>query len=166
MNILVFSFIWATLVTPNHYTVAENIQKNLGIPNVTITIDKGNQCDPRGMGGMDKVIINTDCVNSLREFENLVTHELGHVVYQRLPEYMRDDWYAHPGTTVSEYAGWDRHEDFAETYNTYINHGQWFRDMAKKDASLQWKYDFIKGIVGTEYFGEKMGTQTFDSTLY
>ncbi len=55
---------------------------------------------------------------------------------------------------VSGYAMTDPFEDFAETYNYYILHGDQFRELATKDDILQKKYDFLKTRVfhGKEFF--------------
>ncbi|MCC6643751.1 putative zinc-binding metallopeptidase, partial [Candidatus Peregrinibacteria bacterium] len=54
---------------------------------------------------------------------------------------------------VSGYAMSDPFEDFAETYNFYILHGEQFRKMAEDNPNLQAKYDYMRDIVfeGREY---------------
>lgn len=50
---------------------------------------------------------------------------------------------------VSGYATSDPFEDFAETYNYYILHGNEFRKVAKLNTVLQKKYDFLKTRIFT-----------------
>lgn len=54
---------------------------------------------------------------------------------------------------VSGYAQTDPFEDFAESYNYYILHGEQFRQLTKYNATLAAKYDFLKNTVfkGKEY---------------
>lgn len=69
-----------------------------------------------------------------------------------------DDKILRPNATmldfVSGYAMSDPFEDFAETYNYYILHGNEFRTLATKSDVLQKKYDFLKTRIfhGKEYF--------------
>lgn len=55
---------------------------------------------------------------------------------------------------VSGYATTDPFEDFAETYNFYVLHGDEFRRMKAYNTVLQQKYDFLKIVVfrGDEFF--------------
>ncbi len=55
---------------------------------------------------------------------------------------------------VSGYAMSDPFEDFAESYNFYVLHGDMFREMAKTSASLRKKYNFLKRLAfnGKEYY--------------
>jgi hypothetical protein len=61
---------------------------------------------------------------------------------------------ASPLDFVSGYAQSDPFEDFAETYNYYILHGDQFRELLKVNPILQKKYDFLKTRVfgGKEFF--------------
>lgn len=69
-----------------------------------------------------------------------------------------DDKILRPNATmldfVSGYAMSDPFEDFAETYNYYILHGNEFRKLATKSDVLQKKYDFLKTRVfyGKEFY--------------
>jgi hypothetical protein len=38
---------------------------------------------------------------------------------------------------------YDPFEDFAECFNTYLNHNSFFKQIAKKNSSLEKKYNFI-----------------------
>lgn len=163
MTLFLSFLLAARIVTHAHYEVADILEKNLNVPNVINLVEVRDTCDPRGMGGLGKVIINIRCVRSLREYENLITHELGHIVYERMDENQKGDWlylYSNYGH-VSGYAEKDKYEDFAETYNVYINHGEWFRSSGPKE-----KYSFMEELLKEEYWGEKIGKNTFDSTLY
>lgn len=61
---------------------------------------------------------------------------------------------ASPLDFVSGYAMTDPFEDFAETYNYYILHGDEFRKIVKVNDILQIKYDFLKTSIfqGKEFF--------------
>jgi hypothetical protein len=72
---------------------------------------------------------------------------------------------------VSEYAMTDPFEDFSETYNFYILHGDQFREMAEFDRSLMRKYLFMKYYIfkGQEYSNDPYTTaepfeRIYDST--
>ncbi|MBA4337189.1 hypothetical protein C0416_05485 [bacterium] len=72
---------------------------------------------------------------------------------------------------VSEYAMTDPFEDFAETYNFYILHGDQFREMAEFDRSLMRKYLFMKYYIfkGQEHSNDPYTTaepfeRIYDST--
>jgi len=52
-----------------------------------------------------------------------------------------------PDDFVSGYAMTDPYEDFAETYNYYILHGDHFRDMISKNSKLKAKYIFMRDRV-------------------
>jgi hypothetical protein len=59
---------------------------------------------------------------------------------------------------VSGYAMTDPYEDFAESYDYYVLHGNDFRELAQYNAALQQKYDFLKNNVfkGYEYGDEEV----------
>jgi Putative zinc-binding metallo-peptidase len=72
---------------------------------------------------------------------------------------------------VSKYAMSDPFEDFAETYNFYILHGEQFREMAEFDRNLMRKYLFMKYYIfkGLEYDNDPYTTaepftRTYDAT--
>ncbi|MBD3156252.1 hypothetical protein GF369_00325 [Candidatus Peregrinibacteria bacterium] len=72
---------------------------------------------------------------------------------------------------VTTYAMSDPFEDFAETYNFYILHGDQFREMAEYDRSLMRKYLFMKYYIfkGNEYDNDPYTTvrpfsRTYDAT--
>lgn len=70
---------------------------------------------------------------------------------------------------VSGYAMSDPYEDFAETYNYYLLHGNEFRQLAAKNDILQKKYDFLKTRVfnGKEFFnGDDSRTVNFSNRDY
>lgn len=80
----------------------------------------------------------------------------------------RDERTLRQGSTeldfVSGYAMSDPFEDFAETYNFYVLHGDEFRRMKAYNTVLQQKYDFLKIVVfrGDEFFnGSSDDTSTF-----
>jgi len=74
---------------------------------------------------------------------------------------------------VTGYAMTDPYEDFAETYNYYILHGQQFKKMAKGDKTLRRKYIYMKYFVfrGQEFNFDPYtettvnGWRNYDSTL-
>lgn len=57
---------------------------------------------------------------------------------------------------VTGYAMTDPYEDFAETFNFYLLHGEIFREMKTENPQLQAKYDFMKNRVfeGQEFYYE------------
>lgn len=72
---------------------------------------------------------------------------------------------------VSKYAMTDPFEDFAETYNFYVLHGEQFREMAEFDRNLMRKYLFLKYYIfkGQEFDNDPYTTtqpftRTYDST--
>ena len=78
---------------------------------------------------------------------------------------------AREASFVSTYAMTDPFEDFAETYNFYILHGQQFREMAEFDRNLMRKYLFMKYYIfrGQEYDNDPYTqvepfTRTYDAT--
>lgn len=74
---------------------------------------------------------------------------------------------------VTGYAQTDCFEDFAETFNYYMLHGNAFRRLAALNEVLQKKYDFMKSEVfgGQEYGfdddieGTLLASRSYDSTL-
>lgn len=52
---------------------------------------------------------------------------------------------------VSWYALTDPFEDFAETYNMYVNHNEIFKKMTKESIYLEMKYRFIEKYMEGEY---------------
>ena len=61
---------------------------------------------------------------------------------------------------VSGYAMSDPFEDFAETFNFYVLHGQEFRAMKTTDSALNQKYNFMKDKV---FAGQEFGFDTVNS---
>jgi hypothetical protein len=73
---------------------------------------------------------------------------------------------------VTRYAMTDPFEDFAETYNFYLLHGEQFKEMAEYNKTLEQKYLFMKYFIfkGKEFdndpYNEPMYfTRIYDSTL-
>lgn len=71
---------------------------------------------------------------------------------------------------VSGYAMSDPFEDFAESFITYVLHGDDFRTMAESNDALAKKYTFLRDTVfsGTEYTGARKmvdGKRVWDVTL-
>lgn len=55
---------------------------------------------------------------------------------------------------VSGYAKTDPYEDFAESYNFYLLHGEEFRQMSERTPALAQKYSFLKdNVFGGKEFG-------------
>lgn len=71
---------------------------------------------------------------------------------------------------VSWYALTNIFEDFAESFNMYVNHNYVFRKMAKESNILQQKYDIIDNMLGGKYlktdkdFDYKYGYRPWDTT--
>lgn len=79
---------------------------------------------------------------------------------------------ARESSFVTQYAMTDPFEDFAETYNFYVLHGEQFRQMAEYDRNLMRKYLFIKYYIfeGEEYDNDPYTevqpfTRTYDATV-
>ncbi len=73
---------------------------------------------------------------------------------------------------VTGYAMTDPFEDFAETYNFYVLHGEQFKEMSKYNRILRQKYLFMKYFIfkGQEYDNDpytdvKYSSRYYDSTL-
>lgn len=71
---------------------------------------------------------------------------------------------------VSGYAMSDAFEDFAESFNFYVLHGEDFRQLAQESNVLRMKYDFIKKHIfaGKEFESERVTKdekRVWDSTL-
>lgn len=154
-----------------------------GLRNVVIYDDPQK---PRALASASSIHLRYDTL-SLPEAENVLIHELGHVVdlgginstefslpsgftdgnatiYQDDPSVRFYEISWKNNTTwksdiarkdfVTGYAGTDPFEDFSESFLFYIQHGNAFRAMAKENATLQQKYDFIQTEVfdGKEFF--------------
>ncbi len=67
---------------------------------------------------------------------------------------------------VSGYAMTDPFEDFAETYNFYLLHGESFRQMAEQNSALSKKYNFMKNSVfsGVEYSNDQQPNLVFSES--
>lgn len=65
---------------------------------------------------------------------------------------------------VTGYAMTDPYEDFAETFNFYILHGEIFREMKFENLRLEAKYDFMKQYVfdGQEFYYESEGIPSYE----
>lgn len=78
---------------------------------------------------------------------------------------------ATPLDFVSGYAQTDCFEDFAETYNYYVLHGDEFRDLILTNDALKQKYDYMKNVVfhGKEFFNGSDTvsylTRNYDTTI-
>jgi len=61
-------------------------------------------------------------------------------------------------------------EDFAETFNMYVNHNYVFKQMAKESNILQKKYNFLNKVLKGKYlrsdknFNYKYSYRPWDST--
>lgn len=133
----------------------------------------------RGMANSSTVILNRKNIPD-SEFVAVFLHELGHVVdlgmlsskrgpistfngvyesdpsvkfygvawdseIQKKPLLSQSDF-------ISGYGGTDPYEDFAESYNFYLLHGEEFRNRAKKNTAWAERYNFLKKSV---FFGSE-----------
>lgn len=69
---------------------------------------------------------------------------------------------------VTGYAMSDPYEDFAESYNYYILHGQQFKEMAKYDVELRRKYLYLKYFIfsGREFDNDQEELPNFTMRRY
>ncbi len=144
-----------------------------------------NENGRRGYAGHYSVIINLKKNINYKEFFEVLTHELGHIVDLWLinweskqknqiftefgkPNFDIDDpsidfykisWESEKikkrnqksKDFVSGYALTDPFEDFAETYNMYVNHHEVFKRMIKESIYLEMKYKFIEKYMEWKY---------------
>ena len=79
-----------------------------------------------------------------------------------------------PSIYAKDFVGWyamtNIFEDFAETFNMYVNHNYVFKQMAKESNILQKKYDFLNKILKWRYlrsdskFNYKYSYRPWDTT--
>lgn len=141
----------------------------------------------RGLASKDTIWIR--CLTDVEEFENVLIHELGHIVDENYLIQDGNDVSAgfHDISKsdlsfegyVSEYASTNEHEDFAETFLFYIKYGSEFRHLAQSNNLLLSKYDFMRDYVfdGYEFeideaYSERLislfpenGSRPYDSTV-
>jgi len=64
----------------------------------------------------------------------------------------------------SGYGMSDPFEDFAECFNLYTNHNIFFRQVAKTDAAMKKKYNFIAGVFNGKYISSNSQDLTLVKT--
>ena len=79
-----------------------------------------------------------------------------------------------PSIYAKDFVGWyamtNTFEDFAETFNMYVNHNYVFKQMAKESNILQKKYNFLNKVLKGKYlrsdknFNYKYSYRPWDST--
>lgn len=158
----------------------------------------------RGYAWHHTIVINVKDDMTYKEFYEVLTHELWHIVDLWLLEwssskkssifkeygiknFAEDDssliFYRlsftsakvkKPSIYAKDFVGWyamtNVFEDFAETFNMYVNHNYVFRKMAKESNILQEKYNFLNKILKWKYllsdkkFYYKYGYRPWDTT--
>lgn len=148
-----------------------------------------DRSDPRGQVVGNKLILSTRIPSDSESLKVLV-HELGHIVdisYLKKGALMSDpskefydiSWTAYNvlkkemkiADFVSGYALSNQYEDFAESFTFYIFHNDLFVARAKKNPTLQKKYDFLRTkvfdsdeFVGTAFQTGAVASYNWDTT--
>ena len=110
----------------------------------------------RGLASSDKIWMR--CLTDLEEFENVLIHELGHIVdhnylVKNYSENKSEEFYnisvGNPSIRgfVSGYAQTNKKEDFAETFLFYVKFGNEFRFIMQSNELLISKYNFMRDSV-------------------
>lgn len=73
--------------------------------------------------------------------------------YSRSSETVRKSW-----MTKEDFCSWygmsDPFEDFAECHNLYLNHHDYFRNIAKNNSTMKNKYNFMSNLYGWKYIND------------
>ena len=73
--------------------------------------------------------------------------------YSRSSEKVRKSW-----MTREDFCSWygmsDPFEDFAECHNLYLNHHDYFRNLALNNSTLKGKYNFFSNLYGWKYIND------------
>ena len=73
--------------------------------------------------------------------------------YSRSSEKVRKSW-----MTKEDFCSWywmsDPFEDFAECHNLYLNHHDYFRQLALNNSTLKGKYNFFSNLYGGKYIND------------
>lgn len=73
--------------------------------------------------------------------------------YSRSSETVRKSWMTKEDF-CSGYGMSDPFEDFAECHNLYLNHHDYFRQIAKNNSTVKNKYNFLSNLYGWEYIND------------
>ena len=73
--------------------------------------------------------------------------------YSRSSETVRKSWMTKEDF-CSGYGMSDPFEDFAECHNLYLNHQDYFRQIAKNNSTVKNKYNFLSNLYGWEYIND------------
>ena len=159
----------------------------------------------RWYAGHYSIIMNVRPNMDYKQFFNVLTHELGHIVdlgvlqgngfikSSKFTEYWKKSFYLNdpslefyklswlsekikkPTSYISDFVSWywmtDPFEDFAESFNMYINHNFVFRQMATESNVLRKKYNFIAKLFKWNYlnsdknFNYHTNFRPWDSTI-
>ena len=160
----------------------------------------------RGYAGHHSIIMNVKKNMSYKQFFEVLTHEMGHVVdlwvlngdswfkSKKFTEFWKvvfakNDpslefyklcWQSEkikkPDVYISDFVSWygmtDPFEDFAETFNMYLNHNWVFQQMSSESNILRQKYNFMAKLFNWNYiradknFDYKIGFRPWDSTTF
>ena len=73
--------------------------------------------------------------------------------YSRTSETVRKSW-----MTKEDFCSWygmsDPFEDFAECHNLYLNHHDYFRQLARNNSTVKNKYNFMSNLYGWKYIND------------
>ena len=170
-------------------SIDDNLKYSIKINDVikSITIDFSQT--RRGYAWHRIILINAWSIKSNKEFLNVLTHELGHILdlgvlnwkslkkdksytefweavfsiddpsidfyeISWLTEKIRRGW-----QTYKQFVSWywmtDPFEDFAESFNTYMNHYLYFKYLALNDYTLEQKFNFFESLFwGFHFFDD------------
>lgn len=104
----------------------------------------------RGLASQDRVWIR--CLKDVKEFENVLIHELGHIVAANyINSQAVDSFYSYGGVSVSTYGSEKPEEDFAESFLMYVEYGPEFRRLTLDNNDLKRKYQFFVEYVFDGY---------------
>jgi len=75
--------------------------------------------------------------------------------YSRTSETVRKSW-----MTKEDFCSWygmsDPFEDFAECHNLYLNHHDYFREIARNNSTVKNKYNFMSNLYGWKYINDSV----------
>ena len=151
----------------------------------------------RGYAGHHSIVLNVKEGMDYKQFFEVLTHELGHVVdlwvltwdwwfkSKKFTEFWKPSFYKNDPSLkfyklswlsekikkpdafledfVSGYGMTDTFEDFAESFNMYLNHNWVFQQMAQESNILRQKYNFIATLFKGHYINSD---KTFDYKIW
>ncbi len=104
----------------------------------------------RGLASHEKIWLR--CMKNLDVMENVLIHELGHIVsFNYVEEGAMEEYYKINGGELSGYGSQKDEEDFAETFLMYVKYGPEFRQIILNNKSVESKYIFLRDKVFDGY---------------